>query len=53
MSKLDDYPTATHRHNAILTSCLHGLLAALLSAIRRPAAVVTQEVHQVVDISRC
>ena len=48
MSKLDDYPSETHRHDANLTSCLHGLPAALLSAIRRPAAVVTQEVHQVV-----
>ena len=36
-----------------LTSCLHGLLAALLSAIWRRAAVVSQEVHQVVDVRRC
>ena len=53
MSTLDDLPSATHRHNATLTSCLHGLLAALLSAIWQRAVVVAQEVHQVVDVWRC
>ena len=54
MSKLDDYPIAAHRLDAILTSCLPGLLAAALSsAIWQRAAVVAQEVHQVVDLRRC
>ena len=53
MSELDDYPIAAHRLDAILTSCLPGLLAAALSAIWRRAAVVAQEVHQLVDLRRC
>ena len=40
MSELDDCPSGSHRHDAVLTSCLHGLLAALLSAIWRRAVVV-------------
>ena len=53
VSELDDCPSGSHRHDAILTSCLHGPLAALLSAIWRRAVVVAQEVHELVDVRRC
>ena len=45
LSKLDDPFSMACHIDAALTSSLHGLLSALLLAMRQPAAVVTQEVY--------
>ena len=45
LSKPDDPSSMACHLDAALTSSLHGLLSALLLAMRQPAAVVTQEVY--------
>ena len=53
MNILEDLLSQARRHDAVLTMYLHGLLALCSPAIDRRAAVVPQEVHQLVDVRRC
>ena len=53
MSKLEYLVVEVCHFDATLKIAVHGLLAGLLLAIRRRAAVVPQEVHQLVDVRRC
>ena len=53
MSKIEYLVVEVCHFDATLKNAVHGLLAALLLAIRRRAAVVPQEVHQLVDVRRC
>ena len=53
MSKLEYLVVEVCHFDSTLKIAVHGLLAALLLAIWRRAAVVPQEVHQLVDVRRC